>query len=716
LLHVALALSLALAGQSDAAALERFEKDIRPVLVEHCYRCHSVGAKKLQGGLLLDTRAGTLRGGDSGPALVPGKPGRSLLLSALRYEDLEMPPKGRLPDRVIADFERWVKEGAPDSRESPTAAEDVETGGDAGIEAARRLWAFRTPTRQDPPAASGGARPRGRVDAFVVAKLEESGLSPAPPASARALVRRVSFDLTGLPSSPEVAEAFAADPDVVAYERLVDDLLASPRFGERWARMWLDVSRYAEDQAHIVGNNQALFYPNAHLFRDWVIAALNADMPYDQFVRLQLAADLLGGHEGDRAALGFLGLGPKYYRRNDVSVMADEWEDRVDTVTRGLLGLTVACARCHDHKYDPIETEDYYALAGVFASTEMFNLPIEKPASSSGSSGKDGKKKRKKSSPGQTMHVIREGKPRDLEVFVRGDPTAKGPTVPRRFLRVLSAQEPEPFSSGSGRLGLAEAIVAPGNPLTARVIVNRVWALLFGRGLVGTPSNFGKLGEAPTHPRLLDDLAARFVENGWSVKQLIRELVLSATYRQSSQITPAGLSKDPTNRLLWRMPRRRLDVEAWRDSLLLAAGRLDAAVGGRSVSPQDPEERRRTLYSRVSRFELDKMLVLFDFPDANVHSAGRVHTTTPLQKLFAMNSAFLTRQADFLADRLLGEKTRRDARGRIGRAYRIVYGRPPSTRESDLGVAFLDGAGADIGRWRQYTQALLMSNEALFVD
>jgi hypothetical protein len=691
------------------AKVDFFEKKIRPVLVRHCYRCHSGPADKAKGGLLLDTRAGLRKGGDSGPALVPGDPAASLLLKALRYEDLEMPPKGKLPRRVVADFETWIKQGAADPRDgkaAPAPARQID------VEAGKRFWSFQPPRRHAVPEVRQRSWPERAIDRFLLARLEKAGLEPTPPADRRTWLRRVSFDLTGLPPRPAEIEAFVNDPSPQAAEKVVERLLASPHYGERWARLWLDVARYAEDQAHIVGNDQSLFYPNAYLYRDWVIRALNADMPYDRFVKLQLAADLVEPNDSaNHPALGFLGLGPKYYARRSPAVMADEWEDRVDTVSRALLGLTVACARCHDHKFDPIPTEDYYALAGVFASTEMFNRylnPSEEPKS----------KRAAKQAP-KALHIVRDGTPTDLHVFIRGDVTNKGPLVKRHFLSVLSAGEPKPFRQGSGRAELAEAIVGRDNPLTARVIVNRVWAMYFGRGLVGTPSNFGALGERPTHPELLDDLAVRFMKSGWSLKWLQREIVLSAAYRQSSRADARRRKADPENRLLGRMSRRQLGVEGWRDALLSATGQLDRRVGGKSIDPQDLKERRRTVYSRVSRLQLNPLLALFDFPDPNVHAERRSETTTPLQKMFVLNSPFMLHQAAELAARLRKEIPADGARAdrrRLQRAYLLLYGRPAAAAEERLGLGFL-GEGADRqARWQQYAHVLLAANEMWFLD
>jgi hypothetical protein len=700
----ALLLSLpagAAGAEPSSEQVDLFEQKVRPVLVERCYGCHSAKSGKARGGLRLDTREGLRKGGDSGPALVPGDPAASLLLKALRHEGPKMPPRGKLPDRVVADFQNWVQQGAVDPRAGKAGA---RAGEHIDIEGGKRFWSFRRPQAQAAPPVRNPAWPRTKIDPFVLARLERSGLQPSLPAGRRTWLRRVSFDLVSLPPAPEEVEAFVDDPAPDAHAKAVERLLASPHYGERWARLWLDVARFAEDQAHIVGRDRSLFYPNAYLYRDWVIRALNEDMPYDRFLKLQLAADLIEpGDRANQAALGLLGLGPKYFGRNSPAVMADEWEDRVDTVGRGLLGLTVACARCHHHKFDPIPTEDYYALAGVFASTRMFNRPLHDKVATKA----DGEASR----PEDALHVVAEGAPTDLNVFVRGDVSNKGPVVRRHFLQVLSDGEPKPFRRGSGRRELAEAIADARNPLTARVLVNRVWAQHFGRPLVGTPSNFGAQGERPTHPELLDDLAVRFMEAGWSLKWLHREIVLSATYRQGSAAGLRQRSADPENRLLGRMNRRRLSVEAWRDAVLSASGCLDRSVGGRSLDPQDPDERRRTVYSAVSRLELNRMLALFDFPDPNVHAARRLETTTPLQKLFVLNSPFMVARAERLAQRLRG-----DDRRCIERAYGLLYGRPPTAAEVRLGLAFLGAADDRPARWRQYAHALLAANEMLFID
>jgi hypothetical protein len=649
---------------------------------------------------------------------------------------------------------------------------------------ARNHWSFRVPAAHALPAVKRKDWPRQPVDHFILARLEQAGLTPSPEADSRTLIRRLTVDLTGLPPTPEEVEAFVQErtaekalsvkPQALrkiapapnaqrltpnaspAYDRLVERLLASPKFGERMASMWLPLARYAEDQAHQVGNDTNFFYPNAFLYRDWVIDAFNRDLPYDRFVKLQLAADVLPeaaqaaapapatasnipqpasappatSPRQETAALGFLGLGPKYYDRGRLDVMADEWQDRVDTVTRTFLGLTVACARCHDHKYDPIPTSDYYALAGVFASTKMVNQSAD---------GKDDPATEAPKMRKDTVHVVKEDKPHDINIFIRGNVDNKGPVEPRHFLKVLSTADPTPFKEGSGRKELAEAIASPTNPLTARVMVNRVWGLVFGAPLVSTPSNFGLIGDVPSHPELFDDLAVRFERNGWSLKTLIRELVLSSTYRQSSGVTPLAAAAQPAaapanpkskialrkspdprvidggNRLLWRMNRRRLTVEQWRDSVLYVSGKLQAASGP-SLELTDPANHQRTVYARVSRLKLNDLLIQFDYPDANVHAEKRAITTTPMQKLFMLNSPLMQEQARDLAARLtaitgVSETTR------VQRAYRLLYGRNPLPEELSLAVDYLQKPDAQgMSRWDRYAQVLLVSNEMLYID
>ncbi len=741
---------------------EFFERKIRPLLAQHCFSCHGRGQKK--GGLSLDSREGLLAGGESGTAVVLGKPDESLLIEAVRHTGgVEMPPSGKLADDEIAVLRQWLELGAPWPAEKPTSAGGtIRSSGGRVTEADRQFWSFQPIRDHEPPVTKDTAWPRSSIDRFVLARLEAEGLSPAADADPAALVRRVYFDLTGLPPSAEQIEKTRGD----AYESLVDRLLASPQFGERWARHWLDVARYGEDQAHTF---QARMYPAGYRYRDWVVASLNRDLPFDRFVIEQIAGDLLDGPDAERQArlpaLGFFALGPVYYADNACRAKAksDEYDDRIDTLSRGLLGLTVACARCHDHKFDPISTHDYYALAGVVASTDYFEAPLapadvvrrydeaaaklkeaEQNLKKAEQKLKEAKSKSLPTEDAETTakalrneiaerkkalgekypfaHSLKDGKPIDLAVHRRGNHKDLGDVVPRGFLEVLSREGDRRFTTGSGRLELARAIASPENPLTARVFVNRVWQQMFGRGLVGTPSNFGLLGERPTHPELLDHLAARFIASGWSVKTLIREIALSSTYRQASTFRAANFAHDPDNRLLWRGNRRRLDVESWRDAVLAVCGTLDPAIGGPSQNLDNAKNRRRTLYAAVSRHELNPMLRLFDFPDPNLTSERRVLTTVPMQQLFVLNSEFMIGQARALAATLAAEKAADDA-VRITSAYRRIFGRTPTPDEQHWAAEFLAAAATETGKsdvklspWEQYVQALLSTNEFTFVD
>ncbi len=572
----------------------------------------------------------------------------------------------------------------------------------------RQFWSFKVPQAQPRPVVKNSKWSRQPVDYFILARLEQKKLAPSPEAERRTLIRRLTLDLTGLPATPEEVAAFVADKRADAYEQLVERLLTSPRFGERMASVWLPLARYAEDQAHQVGNDSTMFYANAYRYREWVMGAFNRDLPYDQFIQFQLAADKFpAAKQEDLAALGFLGLGPKYYNRGRIEVMADEWEDRVDTVTRATLGLTVACARCHDHKFEPITQRDYYALAGVFASVKMVNKTAD---------GKvvEGKVQADKM-PADAVHMVEEGTAQNLSIFLRGNPELKGAVAERSFLKVLSTGEPKPFADGSGRRELAEAIASRDNPLTARVFVNRVWGVLFSKPLVATSSNFGHSGMTPTHPELLDDLAVRFMQGGWSVKSLVRELVLSATYRQTSREDVKKSAADVANESLWRMNRRRLSIEQWRDSVLAVTGELDLS-GGKSLELDDAKNLRRTVHARISRLKLNDLLMQFDYPDANVHAEKRSATTTPTQKLFMLNSPFMLERAKALAERVTTDASESDAAS-IQRAYQLLYGRNPESAETTAALAFLrKPATGEVTRWQQYAQALLMANEMLYVD
>ena len=703
-----------------------FENEIRPALVDNCYECHS--GENLEGGLDVTHRAGLIRGGDSGPAVVAGKPQESLLLAAIKYDgELKMPPDHKLPASLVGQFSKWIEQGAVDPREPEIVRSTTDLGSTQSSDSidwqnAREFWAFQPVGQHPVPMVNDPRWPKSRHDYFVLRRIEQLSLTPSPAADDGTLAQRLSVDIIGLPLNSK--QRARLRDNTLTHDALVAELLASPHFGERWARVWMDLARYAEDQAHIVGNNESLFYPNAYLYRDWVINAFNRDLPYDRFVRLQLAADLIPNEEANLAALGFLGLGPKYYDRGRLAVKAEEWEDRVDTVTRTFLGLTVACARCHDHKYDPLPTEDYYALASVFASTEMFNQPlnddVEKKANGHAKT------------PSDALHIVRDGDPTDLPVFIRGNVQSKGIQTHRGFLTILGQTARQQFSDGSGRLPLANAIADPQNPLTARVFVNRIWGQLIGAPLVNTPSNFGNLGSRPSHPKLLDDLSHRFIRNGWSLKWLIREIVTSATYRQMSSASADRLAKDPDNTWLTRMHRKRLTAEAWRDRLLAACGTLDPAIGGPSFAPDQPQSVRRTVYSKISRFRLNPMLSALDVPDPNVHSAARIATTTPQQRLLALNHPFVIHQARALARQLdlddQGENhPTQDADFVVREVHRRIFAREPTNDELVLARGFL--AEHEIGseenqnsnlishkRLTTLVHTLLVTNEFLFLD
>jgi mono/diheme cytochrome c family protein len=746
-----------------SADVEFFEKKVRPVLVTHCFQCHGNGKSK--GGLSLASRETLLKGGDTGPAVVSNLPAKSLLIQAIRYDgETRMPPKKKLPDDAIADLTAWVERGTPWPT-APAGGDGIRQAGAAITAADRAFWSFQPIADPPVPEVKDKTWPRKPLDHFVLAKLETSGLRPVRPADKHALLRRVTFDLTGLPPTLAEIDAFLRDSSPDAFALVVDRLLASPHYGERWGRYWLDVARYGEDQAHTF---QARVFPNGYRYRDWVVQALNDDMPYDRFVIEQIAGDLLpnGNRTEHLAALGFFALGPHYYLDGAARkfVEATELDDRIDTLTRGFLGLTVSCARCHDHKFDPISQSDYYSLAGVFQSTKYEEVPLGTPevvegykksqdrinaqqkkirdfvqtkGKGQGANGLDEAqqkelaalrkelKKLQGAAPPKppVIHTLAEGQPADLHVYLRGNPDKEGELAPRRFLRIVAGDQPPPFQQGSGRLELARTIASPKNPLTARVLVNRVWQHHFGKGLVGTPSNFGKLGDRPTHPELLDHLATRFIASGWSMKALHREILLSATYQMSCDLDERNSAVDPANRLLWRMNRQRLDVEAWRDALLVASGELDGRVGGPPADLGDIGNKRRTLYGKVSRHNLDSLLRLFDFPDPNITSGSRPVTIVPLQQLFVLNSEFMISRARGLAALLAAEEN--DDAGRIRKAFVRLYGRPATERDMRLGLAFLHspedenqsgGTKAVLSRWQQYAQVLLSANEFTFID
>jgi hypothetical protein len=815
-----------------------FEAKIRPVLVTKCYACHSSSLKSPMGGLALDTKAGLLRGGATGPVVVPGKPGESRLLKALQYTDaqLQMPPTGKLADGVIADFQQWIAAGAPDPRKDSAGAATPAPLKGMPIEEGRKWWAFQAVHPMPPPPVKNAAWAKTAIDPFILAKLEKANLKPSPAATPRELVERAYIDLLGYKPSYEEVEAFVNDRSPKAYESLIDRLLASPHYGERWGRHWMDVSRFAEDNPTSEATNPG--YPFAWRYRDWIIEAINADVPYDRFVKMQLAADLMPDTKrDDLRALGYLGAAPVYHKDQRLSedvtfgFMTDDWDERVDAVSRGLLGMTVACARCHDHKFDPILTKDYYGLAGVFASTmraerplfdidpkvearfdwvqrRLFDLKysadlltneastvvnsaervakwkaeiatlqaemeglrdkypqlvarVEKywtfpqrgqrgggaagnapggqagrggvaPAAVPGTApvatataGRGGRRPAQTSTepfanavydaaqyadgtdPQYTFLIYKPGEARDLPVMLHGNVTSLGDIVPRHFPTVL-ANGDSTFKQGSGRLELADRIFTDAAPISARVIVNRVWDWHFGRPLVATTSDFGTQGEKPSHPELLDDLAARFIAHGWSLKWLHREIMLSAAYQQSSHPRADGDDADPINALLWRMNPRRMDIESFRDSLLRAAGKLSEEMYGPSDDVEGPTNTRRTVYGRVSRARVSNLLRLYDFPDPIQTAGGRDLTTTSLQQLFMMNSPFIHDLAGTLAKSVEEES---DERAKVRGLYRKILARDPNPKELDLAMTYLTSVKESA--LEQYAQVLLSTNEEI---
>ncbi len=900
---------------------EFFESKIRPILVDHCYECHSAKSKSIKGGLRMDTRDALLKGGDSGPAIIPHDAEKSLLIKAVRYTnaDLQMPPKNkRLAPEQIAALEAWVKLGAPDPRSATASTTPSPTTG--------KHWAFQPVQSPALPAVKNKRWVQNPIDTFVLAKLESAKITPSPVADKRTLIRRATFDLTGLPPTSPETQAFLADKSTDAFAKLIDRLLASPRYGERWARHWLDVARYGDVKGYI-GVGVERRYPYSYTYRDYVIRAFNEDLPFDRFIHEQIAADQLELGEDKRplAAMGFLTLGRRFINNQQEII-----DDRIDVATRGLMGLTVTCARCHDHKFDPIPTKDYYSLYGVFASSiEPTDLPlIAKPAENAayqafekelkvreavankfrddravqitgdlrapakiadyllaardaaklddgalrgfaqqrdlhpyfverwrtfsrdtakthhpifapwhalaalsagdftnkaaaalapftnapsakpvnvliarafttppaslkeaaqrygdllGKSaaaqpladkdeeslrqvlraksnpldapiadfekfmGRDDRNKlvalQKKveewkinstDAPARAHSLADAPTPTTPVVFIRGNAGNHGPQVPRQFLEVIAGADRKPFVKGSGRLEFAQAIASTNNPLTARVIVNRVWLHHFGQGFVRTPSDFGVRADPPSHPELLDHLARNFMAEGWSLKKLHRTIMLSATYQQIGDDRADALQKDPNNLLLWKKNRQRLEFEAMRDSLLFVSGQLDQTMGGKPVElTKEPFPLRRAVYAYIDRQNLPGLFRTFDFANPDTHSPMRFSTTVPQQALFWMNSAFTTQQTKHLASRPeLTSLPNDDAKVRW--LFATLYQRAPTADELKDARQFLQTAPATAAAatsgtaaatvpsipsaLEQLVQVLLMANEFAFVD
>ncbi|GDY07405.1 hypothetical protein LBMAG52_08910 [Planctomycetia bacterium] len=820
-----------------------FETKIRPVLVTHCYECHAANSKIVQGGLRLDSRSGLLKGGDTGAAIVPGKAEMSLLIKALRHDGIEMPPKGKLSASVIKDFEAWIAMGAPDPRIA-TASKTERT---INLEEGRKHWAFQPVVDAVTPAVKDDAWPIDPLDRFVLARLEQTGLRPVADADRYVWLRRVSLDLTGLPPTLAEIDAFVRDNSPRACETVVDRLLSSRAFGERWARHWLDLTGYAD----MMGTSNNVFAEHSWRYRDYLIEAFHKDKPFDRFVREQIAGDLLAAASPQEkaeniTATGFLMVGDVEIVEPDKAKMeADHIDTQVAKIGTALLGMTLGCVRCHDHKFDPIGLPDYYGIAGMLRSspsthkipfgvwsllnsTELPETPEQlaarqkleadhaekltafkaeqqklqaekkevekqlllqasekprttdfqsvaaeqKPLSGDGLEVRrtaDAEKRRDeiaeqlKKLAAAIQHAeffqskvpkafaMHDGEqPSDMPIYIRGNPYAPGDVAPRGTMRVASWDKLPAIPAGqSGRMQLADWLADKRNPLTPRVTVNRIWQKLFGEGLVRSVDYFGTRGEKPSHPELLDHLATRFMQNGWSQKQLIRSLVLSRTYRLSSANDAAAMQVDPDNRLLWRMNRQRLDAEALRDQLLAVSGELKPGNGGpalvledvencgalaqRGVNPPNYTHRKpradeefvRTIYLPVMRTNTatnDRLRSFFDFVNPAQIAGQRSQTVVPTQSLFVMNNDLFRKRAKTLADQLITESPQPDAR--LNQLWLRVFNRPITSAEREDAQAFLtqldatletkDAAARELLRWQELCHSLLASNEFLF--
>lgn len=756
-----------------ADQLNFFEKNIRPALVQHCYKCHSEEAAKIKGGLTVDTKHGLALGGESGhPGVTPGNLAESSIYEAILWQnpDTQMPPKQKLPEDVIANFRKWIEMGAPDPREQKVAN---AAGGKRVInmDEGRKHWSFQKPVKQTPPAVVTSGWARTDIDRFILAKMEENKLRPVRDADRPTLIRRIAFDLTGLPPTPDEVKAFVADNSPDAVMRVIDMYLDSERYGERWARHWLDVARYGESS----GKEVNVLYPHAWRYRDYVVESFKKDKPYDQFLKEQIAGDLMK-FDGKRdqaekiVATGFLAIGSKGHNNRDRRQFAmDLVDEQIDAMSQSMLGLTLACARCHDHKFDPVTQRDYYALAGIFLSSEtLFGtysqlqnnnstalIELDRDADQISALAKisttevDLLKKRytdasttasnirdqvrnmsagdRERQNAQSFLRIRssfdraesmkadldmfheDGTPRTLAmgvldrerpinspILVRGDIKQPGEITPRGLVEVLCAKgEPLNISQGSGRLDLAYWIASKDNPLTARVMANRVWLKLMGQGLVVTPDNFGTMGQKPTHPELLDHLAVSFMGNGWSVKKLIRKIMLSRAYQMGSAHDAANYAMDPDNKLLWRMSQRRLDAEAIRDAMLSVSGMLNFyPVDGSPVAragegregiinllreTNSTPQTCRSIYLPLIRDQIPEFLSVFDFPDASLVNGDRDTTNVPSQSLFLMNNPQVQATADAFAIRIGQHKG--TPQENLSYAYQLAFGREPTPQE-----------------------------------
>ncbi len=846
---------------ASAKGKELFDKQIQPALVKYCYECHSKNGKSIEGGLELDSPSGMARGGDNGPMLTPHQVDKSSLIRMLRHEEdvSAMPPEEKLSDEEIAMFVEWIRLGAPDSR-----AQVGPTMKEQRMEAGKRHWAFVPLLPVAPPQVQLQDWPRdAMIDRFILSAIETHGMKPVADANRRTLVRRVYFDLVGLPPSPQDVAAFVADQSPNALAKLIDRLLDSPQFGERWGRHWLDVVRFAESS----GMEFNFSYPHAWPYRNYVVDALNQDKPYDVFLREQIAGDLLPAAENEtpaalearRIAPSMLAFGPKRHNSGGLEFQMDVVDDQINTVTRAMLAMTVSCARCHDHKFDPIPTADYYALAGIFLSTEPLYgtikqkysnnptdlLPIgpnaqamhaaaeshakklqetektwvakkeelkkaaegeklagakkaevekrlaraavalaEATAQTDAASQTDAAaaenlaepatqqaldeaiaslnkaaaqvtalqaaakaleaqvaelKKNAPARPQYAMSVRDRAKPADTNIAVRGNYRDKGPLSPRGFLSAVEIENsPQIPADHSGRLELAQWITSPDNPLTARVMVNRIWHHLFGRGLVSTVDNFGMIGKRPSHPKLLDALALRFMHEGWSVKRTIREIMLSRTYQLSCTPDARNMQIDPNNRLLWRAAPRRLEAETIRDAVLAVSGQLDLErpasssvtplgdklVRGISLEKLQPPSNYRSVYLPVVRDYVPELFDLFDFPSPSLVSGRRAVTNVPSQALYMRNSKFIAEQAQHAAQRLLASPQATDDAARVDLSMQWALARAPTDAERAGALQLVeqvrkslpeDDKTRDATAWAAWFQTLFVTAEFRFL-
>ena len=745
-----------------------FENKIRPLLVEKCFSCHSEEAErkgKLKAGLLLDSAESIIKGGDSGAVLVPGKPEDSKIFEAVLYknEDMAMPPKGKLSEIEIQNIKEWILTGAnwPGKDMKSLIANKKDEEPYDWEKFRNEHWAFKKVSNPIVPKVEGSEIVVNPIDNFIFDKLGQQGIKPNKKASKNILIRRAYLTLIGIPPTPSQVQNFIEDTNPDAFSKVIDELLNSKHYGEKWARHWLDVARYSDGHGGF-GDNKAL--PNAWRYRDWVIDSLNNDLPFDQFVTQQIAGDL---DKNNSVAIptGFFVVGPTYTSDGGdpeakAQALAETLSDRVDTFSRAFLGLTAACSRCHDHKFDPITTKDYYALAGIFKNTKNVDIKVGEQSviethnswqkavnetNNNLNSFLDNKSKElkvnkkeveksldeeskkhianlrqeldslKQSEPEKpgNAHVLADNGNADMHVALRGDLRKKGELAPRRFIEIIGGKSRPKYSIGSGRLELAKSVVAENNPLTSRVIVNRLWGWHFGNGIVRTPSNFGVIGEKPTHPLLLDWLAYNFVQNGWSIKRFHKLVMSSSTWQMSSEHDDRKFDIDGDNKLLWRFQPKKLEVESWRDSLLYVTGELDPKIGG-APEGEIMTSLRRTLYATISRtgdkFKSDSFLRLFDFPAAASTSPKRSSSIVPQQYLFMLNSEFMNQRAKTLG-KFLSESD--DDRVKvIENIYNKLYSRLPEKSEVEIANSWL-GESPDIDTWSLYAQALLSAHEMI---